>query len=115
VPHVTVPPVSLGTPSRAKLFHEEPEAGNLPAEGDAVGVQRTGSWGTDFYGPAATATSASRDCSAIAGCRKQRAWLVLDAQAIFFRRRHQPRRPPLAKADSTGRDTIPTGVVVRFM
>jgi hypothetical protein len=24
-------------------------------------------------------------------------WLALDAQAIFFRRRHQPRMPPLAK------------------
>jgi hypothetical protein len=40
----------------------------------------------------------NRDCSAIAGCRKRRAWLALDAQAIFFRRRHQPRRPPLTAA-----------------
>jgi hypothetical protein len=29
--------------------------------------------------------------------RKQRVQIALDAQAIFFRRRHQPRRPPAAK------------------
>ena len=39
----------------------------------------------------------NRDCSAIAGCRKRRVRIALDAQAIFFRRRHQPSRPPLAK------------------
>ena len=39
----------------------------------------------------------NRDCSAIAGCRKRRVRIALDVQAIFFRRRHQPRRPPHAK------------------
>ena len=39
----------------------------------------------------------NRDCSAIAGCRKRRVQIALDAQAIFRRRRHQPRRPPPAK------------------
>src|SRR6516225_2843778 len=39
----------------------------------------------------------NRDCSAIAGCRKRRERIALEAQAIFFRRRHQPRRPPLAR------------------
>src|SRR5262245_33700855 len=39
----------------------------------------------------------NRDCSAIADCRKRRVQIALDVQAIFFRRRHQPRRPPLAK------------------
>ena len=39
----------------------------------------------------------NRDCSAIAGCRKRRERIALEAQAIFFRRRHQPRRPPPAK------------------
>ena len=39
----------------------------------------------------------NRDCSAIAGCRKRCVQIALDAQAIFFRRRHQPRRPPPAK------------------
>jgi hypothetical protein len=38
----------------------------------------------------------NRDCSAIAGCRERRAWRA-DVQAIFCRRRHQPRRPPPAK------------------
>jgi hypothetical protein len=31
------------------------------------------------------------------GCRKRRVQIALDAQAIFCRRRHQPRRPPPAK------------------
>jgi hypothetical protein len=35
----------------------------------------------------------NRDCSAIAGRRKR---LLAEAQAIFCRRRHQPRRPPPA-------------------
>src|SRR5262245_15083032 len=39
----------------------------------------------------------NRDCSAIARCRKRRVRIAPEAQAIFFRRRHQPRRPPLAK------------------
>jgi hypothetical protein len=34
---------------------------------------------------------------AIAGCRKRRVQIALAAQPIFCRRRHQPRRPPLAK------------------
>ena len=38
----------------------------------------------------------NRDCSAIAGAAKPCA-IARDAQAIFCRRRHQPRRPPLAK------------------
>jgi len=44
-----------------------------------------------------------RDCrlglrsatSAIAGCRNRRVRIAPETQAIFFRRRHQPRRPPL--------------------
>ena len=59
---LTVPDVQI---SRFRFFMEElcsrrcsDGRSGLPAEGDAVGVQRTGSWGTDFYGPAATATSA---------------------------------------------------------
>ena len=40
----------------------------------------------------------NRDCSAFAGCRKRRERIALEAQAIFFRRRrHQLRRPPLAR------------------
>ena len=39
----------------------------------------------------------NRDCSAIAGCRKRRVQTAPDAQAIFFRRRHQPSRPLAAK------------------
>jgi hypothetical protein len=42
----------------------------------------------------------NRDCSAIAGCRKRCVRIVSDAQAIFFRRRHQPRRPPPAKINA---------------
>jgi len=35
---------------------------------------------------------------AIAGCRERRVWVAPpDAQALFCRRRHQPRRPPTAK------------------
>jgi hypothetical protein len=36
----------------------------------------------------------NRDCSAIAGCRKRRVRIAPEAQAVFCRRRHQPRRPP---------------------
>ena len=39
----------------------------------------------------------NRDCSAIAGCRKRRVRIAPETQAIFCRRRHQPRRPPPAK------------------
>src|SRR5262249_21599234 len=38
----------------------------------------------------------NRDCSAIADCRKRRVRVAPDVQAIFCRRRHQPRSPPLA-------------------
>jgi hypothetical protein len=38
----------------------------------------------------------NRDCSAIVG-RSNRRVLLWEVQAIFFRRRHQARRPPLAK------------------
>ena len=62
--YVEVGPI-LAAPSRFRFFMEElcsrrcsDGRSGLPAEGDAVGVRRTGSWGTDFYGPAATATSA---------------------------------------------------------
>jgi hypothetical protein len=39
----------------------------------------------------------NRDCSAIAGCRKHSVRIAPEVQAIFCRRRHQPRRPPPAK------------------
>jgi hypothetical protein len=52
----------------------------------------------------------NRDCSAIAGCRKRRVRIAPEAQAIFFRRRHQPRRPPLAKIRPE-RKFIPEGSV----
>src|SRR5262245_40878143 len=40
----------------------------------------------------------NRDCSAIAGCPKRRVRVAPrgETQAIFFRRRHQARRPPPA-------------------
>src|SRR5579864_2808829 len=51
--------------SRFRFFMEEFRSrrcsdgrSGLPAEGDAVGVRRTGSWGTGPYDPAAPATSA---------------------------------------------------------
>ncbi|SRR5947209_6960162 len=37
------------------------------------------------------------DCSTVAECRRQCVRVGPHAQAIFFRRRHQPRRPQLAK------------------
>ena len=40
----------------------------------------------------------NRDCSPIAGCRKRRVRIAPEVQAIFCRRRHQPRRPPLQLA-----------------
>ena len=59
---------------------------------------------------------------AIAGCRERRVWVAPpDAQALFCRRRrHQPRRPPLAKirpgrpapAMGPGTPTDVTGVKV---
>src|SRR5262245_668182 len=39
----------------------------------------------------------NRDSSAIAGCRKRRARIAPNVQAVFCRRRHHARRPPLAK------------------
>ena len=39
----------------------------------------------------------NRDSAAIAGYRKRRVRVALDVQAIFCRRRHPPRRQPLAK------------------
>src|SRR5262249_35864434 len=42
------------------------------------------------------------DCWHIAGCRKRR--LSWDVQAVYGRRRPQPRRPPLAKAGETSTD-----------
>src|SRR5947209_7457341 len=38
----------------------------------------------------------NRDCSAIADCRKRRVRITPEAQAIFFRRRHQARTTPHA-------------------
>jgi len=61
----------------------------------------------------------NRDCSAIARCRKRRVRIAPEAQAIFFRRRHQPRRPPLAKmrpgrpAPTMGPGTLCGGTGVR--
>src|SRR5271169_2803606 len=59
---LTVPDVQI---SRFRFFMEELGSrkcsdgrSGLPAEGDAVGEQRTGSWGADSYDPAATAISA---------------------------------------------------------
>jgi hypothetical protein len=41
----------------------------------------------------------NRDCSVIAGCRNRRVRVAPpEAQALFCRRRHQPKRPPLAKS-----------------
>src|ERR1700692_2678774 len=59
---LTVPDVQI---SRFRFFMEElcsrgcsDGRSGLPAEGGALGVQRTGSWGTDPCDPAATAISA---------------------------------------------------------
>src|SRR5258706_10083807 len=49
-----------------------------------------------------------RDCPAIADCRKRRERIAPEAQAIFCRRRHQPRRPPQT-AISPGRPAPTTG------
>src|SRR6516165_4413503 len=65
----TLPSSSLTDPdvqvSRVRFFIEEfcshrcsDGRSGLPAEGDAVGGQRTGSWGTVLYDPVAPATSA---------------------------------------------------------
>ena len=64
-----LPPSSLTVPdvqvSRVRFFMEElcsrrcsDGRSGRPAEGDALGAQRTGFWGTDSYGPVATAISA---------------------------------------------------------
>ena len=64
-----LPPSSLTVPdmqvSRVRFFMEElcsrrcsDGRSGQPAEGDVVGVQRTGFWGTDSCGPVATAISA---------------------------------------------------------
>ena len=61
-----LPPSSLAVPdvqvSRVRFFMEElcsrrcsDGRSGRPAEGDALGAQRTGFWGTDSYGPVATA------------------------------------------------------------
>src|SRR5262249_43267120 len=39
----------------------------------------------------------NRSYAAMAGCRKRGARIAPQAQAVFRRRRHQPRRPPPAK------------------
>jgi hypothetical protein len=51
----------------------------------------------------------NRDCSAIAGCHKRRVQMALDAQAIFRRRRHQPRRPPLARCNNSADLSVAIG------
>ena len=55
----------------------------------------------------------------IAGCRKRRVRVAQEVQAIFFRRRHQPRRPPLAKIRpgrhrDGARDKLASDLTTRF-
>src|SRR5262249_2178130 len=60
----------------------------LPAEGDAAGGQRTGSWGTAPYDPAAPATSAR---SSRPGGRTS---LGVDSFLVGHRRRNGPASSP---------------------
>jgi|SRR6516162_11187803 hypothetical protein len=62
-----------------------PIEGFLGCTGFGLGVCAFDAWREDLE---------DSDYSAIAGCRKRRIQIALDAQAIFCRRRHQPRRPP---------------------